>query len=459
MPDCPKITRPGTVPLGFVPLLRLGAWGILLAAVLFRLVAILRFAVDVPLLDEWDMLPFLESNARDFQWRTLFEVHNDHRIAFTRLFIFLEYLRSGWNIRHALLVNYAVFVAMLAMLHALCRPALKRFPLHPLFFIPLFTDYVWINMAWSFQSQFHFMILFGLCAIWFGLVRPPTWGNTALFVLFCGFSLFSMSPAFAAGIWVVYLLAVAGGALRNNEPRPWAQGAVATVLLFGLVAAFFSGYSGIHLEGQPGFTLLYPWNGRFWSYVFKTLANAFGAGVFDRAPWMAFAVGPAMGLVLIHALIVRRPWDSGLLAPLAVVSASLVSLAAIAYGRGCMEPMACDRHMEVVLIAIPALLAIWAALPRRPVAMGGLLAAAVILVSGYAGYLMPREAPKMQRYLLEGQAEIIDYATGKKDRVDSGMLYPGDLTPRVLLARRLNLSFTRDIPEPAWRQIHSERAP
>lgn len=64
----------------------------------------------------------------------------------------------------------------------------------------------------------------------------------------------------------------------------------------------------------------------------------------------------------------------------------------------------------------------------------------------------------MQRYLLEGQAKISDLARGKHDLVDSGIRCPGDITPRVLLAWRLNLSFTRDIL-PAWRPAPSEQMP
>lgn len=433
-------------------IIRLLSWALLCALILFRFGAVIRHAVDIPLLDEWEMIPFIAENAQEFDWRSFFRFHNDHRILFTRLEVYTAYLINGWNIPCALGVNYMLYLAMVGMLIAICNPALRWFPAYPLLFVPFFSDFVWINMAWAFQSQFHFMILFGLGAIWFGLVRPATVGNTAMFVAFCGLSMFSMSPAYALGIWLVYAMGRIGQTTPANEPRPWALASGATIAIGALTLAFLKGFSGIHLEGQPGFSLLYPWDGQFWSYVFKTLANAFGARLYDIAPWLAFGVGPAMGSILGLTLFARRPWDSRLLAPLAVVSASMVSLAAIAYGRGCMEQMACDRHMEVVLGTFPALWAIWAILPRRRIAIAGLWAACAITLAGYAAYLWPREAPKMRDYLVAGQWEIIDFAQGEKTQVDSETLYPADMTGHVLLARKLNLSFTREIPGAIWDQ-------
>lgn len=435
---------------------RCGAWTALIALAIFRLGVVFRCAVDIPLLDEWDMLGFLENNVRHIQWKSFFDFHNDHRIFFTRLVIYLEFLSTGWDIRHTLMANYAVFLAMVASLIFLCRPLLKGFPPYPLFFVPFFSDYVWINMGWSFQSQFHFMILFALCAIWFGLARPPTARNTAGFIFFCGLSMFSMSPTCALGVWCVYALKQFSQMTRENWTRRATTLAAAMGGIAALTLAFFSGYRGIHLAGEPGFYLLYPWNGRFWSYSCRSLANAFAGTGYDCAPWLGFFVAPAAGLLVLYILAKSKLRNESVFPPLAIVAASLVSLAAIAYGRGYMERMACDRHMEVLLMAIPALMAVWATLPKERIGRGGLLAALLILLKGYSWYLVPREAPIMQDYLLAGKGEIVAYAKGYKSQVDSELLYPTNLTAHVLRAEELGLSFTREIPTANWSNRRSE---
>ena len=107
-------------------------------------------------------------------------------------------------------------------------------------------------------------------------------------------------------------------------------------------------------------------------------------------------------------------------------------------------------------MAIPALMAVWATLPKERIGRGGLLAALLILLKGYSWYLVPREAPIMQDYLLAGKGEIVAYAKGYKSQVDSELLYPTNLTAHVLRAEELGLSFTREIPTANWSNRRSE---
>ena len=176
------------------------AWLVVLIAAFINFSQVDRLALDVPVEDEWDYLYAVEN----FSWETLFSVHVQHRIVPTRLEFYLSWLADGLNIRNLILVNWFFYVGFVLSVILLFRRNSKEFPFFPLFFLPFFSDLPHVNLLWAGQGQFHFMLLFGMLAVYFGFSARKCFRNDLLFVLFLIFSTFSMSPSLPAvllGLW------------------------------------------------------------------------------------------------------------------------------------------------------------------------------------------------------------------------------------------------------------------
>src|SRR5687767_6111155 len=73
-----------------------------------------RYGVNVPFWDEWDALnaPHLP-NGLSLEW--LFAQHNEHRIATTKLLIWVYYQINSWNIHVGLLINFLIYGSFLLL--------------------------------------------------------------------------------------------------------------------------------------------------------------------------------------------------------------------------------------------------------------------------------------------------------------------------------------------------------
>ena len=82
-------------------------WKLLtLAPLLWVVFAVMRYGVDVPFLDQWELVPFLDKSYQgQLTLGDLWVQHNEHRIFFPRmLMVGLAHL-TGWNTRWELVVN------------------------------------------------------------------------------------------------------------------------------------------------------------------------------------------------------------------------------------------------------------------------------------------------------------------------------------------------------------------
>ncbi|MBU4428860.1 MAG: hypothetical protein KKE37_05845 [Verrucomicrobia bacterium] len=91
-------------------------WAILaMIPFLFLLYWIIQFAIDMPYLDEWDLVPYLQKSFEgSLTLGDLFDQHNESRILFPRLLLIPLAHLTGWNI-HAEVAGI-VFLAMLIFL-------------------------------------------------------------------------------------------------------------------------------------------------------------------------------------------------------------------------------------------------------------------------------------------------------------------------------------------------------
>lgn len=145
---------------------------VLLTALIARLLYVHFFAVGMPFWDQWDaegdllLKPWLNGS---YHWLELLAAHNEHRILPTKLMTLGSYIFTGqWNNIYearASAVVYALIPAILVW-HGM-RIGSEWYAKAVLITVALCAavlPYAWENFLVGFQSQFYFLILFGLAA-------------------------------------------------------------------------------------------------------------------------------------------------------------------------------------------------------------------------------------------------------------------------------------------------------
>ncbi|MFL6538960.1 MAG: hypothetical protein ACJ8JD_12360, partial [Chthoniobacterales bacterium] len=147
-----------------------------------RLWLIDRTGSEVPILDQWDaegaflLKPFVQGSLR---LADLFAPHNEHRLVLTRLWSLLLFVLNGqWDPFLEIVVN-AVLVASIAVVFAFAASRLfpDRQRAYVLVAVTMWAalPYAQENTIWGFQSQFYFLLLFSLLAIWTLLNAKRDW--------------------------------------------------------------------------------------------------------------------------------------------------------------------------------------------------------------------------------------------------------------------------------------------
>lgn len=190
----------------------------------------------MPFYDEWDaeasaMYSKLETNS--YSLRNLFDPHNGHRIAFTRITSIILYILNGsWDPELQLLVN--------AFLHALSAALLFYFlsahqyrserACSALVILVLFAiPYSWMSILVPFQTQFYYMILFSIVSM-HGLCKENYYVGVGFAIL----SYFSMTPG--AFVLPAYMMVVLTGCIRDQSIR---KKELTILVLLGFLFLFF----------------------------------------------------------------------------------------------------------------------------------------------------------------------------------------------------------------------------
>jgi hypothetical protein len=334
------------------------AWGILFIAIGWNFYNVFQLAADIPIEDDWD---YLEAVA-NWDWRTLFAVHVQHRIIFTRLLFYLCHSFNLLDFRFIIILNWFIYLGMVGATALLFRRELCRYPFFALFFLPFFSDAAQTNLLWAGQNQFHFMLLFGLLAVFYGFKPENSKRDTILFCIFLTLSTFSMSPLFPAVILGCNLLKQfmllhdpANSGQKRNIFLAMIFNAAWGVITAGL---FFIHYTPAHLP-HPRLQL-------FVVYVFANLAKSLTLVTSEMPLPLIFIF--AILLVLPGLFFLKLLWklklrffrQNGIAVTLLLWGA--VFSAAIAWGRnGIMD----WRHTEAILPILPATAAILIKYSRR----------------------------------------------------------------------------------------------
>ena len=326
------------------------AWGILFIAIGWNFYNVFQLAADIPIEDDWD---YLEAVA-NWNWRTLFAVHVQHRIIFTRLLFYLCHCFNLLDFRFIIILNWFIYLGMVGATALLFRREICRYPFFALFFLPFFSDAAQTNLLWAGQNQFHFMLLFGLLAVFYSS-KPESKRNTILFCVFLTLSTFSMSPLFPAVILGCHLMKQL---MLLNDPLNSGQKRNIFLMIIFKAAWGIATFGLFFIHYTPA-SLPHPRLPLFVVYVFASLAKSLTSATSEMPLPLIFIF--AILLVLPGIFFLKLLWklkfrffrQNEIAATLLLWGA--VFAAAIAWGRNGIIDW---RHTEAILPILPATAAI-----------------------------------------------------------------------------------------------------
>ena len=394
-----------------------------------RLWLIERYASPVPFMDQWDgeagsvIQPWLDDRL---SWQLILSPHNEHRVAVSRLTTLLLFRLNGrWDPLVETVVSSAVYAMTLSLLALGFRRLVPpRFALAVTCGVIVIgiLPFGWENTLFGFQSQFYYLVLFSLLALW-GLGTQRVFGGA--WWLGVGASLLACitlaSGCFAALTVLATALAFAAVLGRRAwQPRDWVTCLVCVAIVtFGLATqTTVPGHAVLRAQSWEIFAraflqcLAWPWT----LHPFVAIAIYAPVVLWIWCAWRALECSSS-----------DQFWSRGLILVIAWVA---VQSAAIAYARGAGWLIPSSRYTD--LFAIGALVNFAAVLrlvemspansTARRLAWSGLVAWTALVCAGLT--LQTRSdlletLPGQSGMLKSHESLIRDYAmTGDSSGID-----------------------------------------
>lgn len=221
-------------------------WCVWLVQSLLLLDFVRTHSVDIPYLDDWEMVPVL-TGERPVTLEWLWSQHNEHRIAIPRLLYLGMMELSGYDFRTGTLFNVLALSATAAALTLSARALRGRALYSDAFFSLVLLHWGQVeNLVWGFTIPLVLGSALAACLLCI-LMKPGSLSfRAALLLALCALALPLIS---ASGLALVPALAVctalAGWELRAAQPKPrsaWISISAAGLLSLGIIPLYFVGY-------------------------------------------------------------------------------------------------------------------------------------------------------------------------------------------------------------------------
>jgi hypothetical protein len=296
-------------------------------------------ALDFPMLDQWEIVPLLQTAEDGISLRELFSQHNEHRPLLPRIIMLLSAWLTDWDVR---VENYLALLCGV-LIYAMLHPALPARPWQATLLLSalVFSAVQWQNWLLGWQLQLMLGHALAIAAmLLLTAARPTTPAMPAIIRLQLPAALLcavASTFSFATGLvlWPIGLLLLLG------QRRPAAAGAWALAGVAVVTAYFWDFHQPPHhAPPSPGAEHL----GYFLAYLGSPVApyHALAAAMAGAAGLVALAAmllapDPARDAKQhfhfgLHAL--NRLSAPGQSAWCALALFALGSAAITAYGRG-----------------------------------------------------------------------------------------------------------------------------
>lgn len=331
-----------------------GAWGRALPAGLAVALAlpvflsfnyVHRFGVDLPYLDDWELVPLIDRwLGGTVRLEELFAPHNEHRIFWPRLAMLAVVRWGQYDLRALMFASWALLSATTALLLWEHVGTFGRTRGALLLWVPLawllLSPRQYENLLWGWQIQF-FLCTASFSASMVSLHRAQRAWKLALAAVLGGVCSFTIAAGL--GVWP------AGAALLMLQRRGWRWVAAWGVAGVAAIAAYLRGFDPNPHHGDPTYLLSRPLaGGRF-------LLAALGA------PFSHDAGGAiAAGAVLIGlGAVVLIAWRRGALdrdravlaAPFALFALAFLAMLAVGRGQSGDEAALASRYTSISVFA------------------------------------------------------------------------------------------------------------
>jgi hypothetical protein len=198
----------------------------------------LSLANPMPFSDQWAFVDhYLQYLEGQYSWADLFSQHNEHRIATTRIVLFVDAILFGMRGLLPIAVTYASLAAMAAVGAFLVssQSKLERFTCFAAALGLVWASTQWQDLGWQFNVQYPFVHLFALTcfiAVWrAGQTKFFLWIMVALAA--DALSVFSLGSG---------LIVIVPALLLTLVLRAWRIAVLLTVFHSALVVLYFVGY-------------------------------------------------------------------------------------------------------------------------------------------------------------------------------------------------------------------------
>lgn len=377
----------------------------LLAAVLppvwiIRTVA--RDGLNVPFLDDWDLIPLLEkARAGSLGLADFWAQHNEHRPVLARAALLALARLTGWDIRWELAANVVVALATLATLSVLVvrtvgRAAPGAAPwLVAITSLMTFSLVQWQNWLWGWQLQV-FMNALATCVTVGAVSRVGLLGPKPLLALAAA-TIGALS--FATGLVLLAIVPV-GLALDATTSRSWRAVRITTMIAVAIATFYFIGLQ--HPPYHPSRLVALEKPLAFVTFVLAYLGAPLAGGLYvtgfdgDVVVFANALLGAAGILVVIGGGVwlhlswpasrdALRPWF--LLAFYAMVSGAMTGVGRLGSGLNQALMSRYTTISALFWISVAAVAALTLAHALRDGAVGR-ASAAIVIVATIVGSLI-----------------------------------------------------------------------
>jgi hypothetical protein len=304
--------------------------------------------VMVPYWDQWDgeaaaiFLPFSDATLG---WQSMFALHNEHRIFFSRLLALGLLTANGqWDPRLEQVTNAVLHSLTAVLVAALLWTGSERRYLEPLVVVCAITfalPFGWENTLLGFQSAFYFLLLFSVLALGLTITSRP---GTARWWL--GWLCAACSLVTAAG-GLLTPLAIAGVTIwtiaKNRQKWPDALvnfGAAAVVLALGvsLMSPPLEYHAALKAQSATAFRLAMAHN-LAWPWIDQSLSSV--------VMWLPLTA-------LLVTSLRRAPTTRLEQVAVGLGLWVVLNAAALAYGRGAGGGLPANRYLDFLSVGFLA---------------------------------------------------------------------------------------------------------
>jgi hypothetical protein len=317
------------------------AIALLLLSVVVCLLYINAFAVDVPFLDDWDFIPWLQKMYNhDLSWKELVRhQHNEHRVGIP----FAIMLVISW-LTHYNLVALMYFGAgcLIVIAFVLCLMVWQRSKKASIAFYAM-IPIAWLilslrqseNLLWGFQSQIILAIGFYVLTVYF--IDTATGINWRFWLAIISALFDTYSFANGVLVWPIGFLQLLVNAILNKINNKEKTSFLPVLVWFGIgLFALFRYFRHYHVPTYDNSFFLQHCIKTDPAYLVQFFLACLGSPLSDNLPY-ATAYGAILLCFTIWTLVLiirgSIKFKQSLIAPLALLLFGFLSALAIVIGR------------------------------------------------------------------------------------------------------------------------------